>query len=68
MGNQSSEMQGQYTGKPGVSMSRHFCSDLQPPTYRHHNTEGNLKVKIICIYFLVYLKMNLAKLLMNETF
>eukprot|EP00112_Aurelia_sp_Birch-Aquarium-sp1_P001281 Seg1133.2 transcript_id=Seg1133.2/GoldUCD/mRNA.D3Y31 product="hypothetical protein" protein_id=Seg1133.2/GoldUCD/D3Y31 len=43
MGNQSSEMQGQYTGKPGVSMSRHFCSDLQPPTYRHHNTEGNLK-------------------------
>ncbi|XP_065070735.1 stabilizer of axonemal microtubules 3-like [Rhopilema esculentum] len=43
MGNQSSEMKAEYTGIPGVSMSRHFCNDIQPPTYRHHHTGGPLK-------------------------
>lgn len=43
MGNQSSEMKAQYTGKPVVPMSRHLCSDLQPPVYRDHHNEGPLK-------------------------
>eukprot|EP00794_Sanderia_malayensis_P018208 gene18208-20026_t len=43
MGNQSSEMKAQFTGKTGVSLSRHFSNDLQPSVYRHHNDEGPLK-------------------------
>lgn len=43
MGKQSSEMKSEYTARPGVSMSRHFTSDLQPPRFRHHNNEGPLK-------------------------
>ena len=44
MGNQKSEMKSQYTGRPVMSLETKFSNDIQPQLYRHHHTDGPLKV------------------------
>jgi len=43
MSNQSSEMKSQYTNQKGISLETAFSNDMQPPLYKHHNTNGPLK-------------------------
>jgi len=43
MGNQSSEMKAQFSGRKGVSLETQFNSDIQPLNFRHHHTGGQLK-------------------------
>ena len=43
MGFQSSEMKSQFAGQPGLSMATKFSSNLQPPTFQHHQQNGPLK-------------------------
>ena len=45
MGNQSSEVKSQYTGREGIPMKTTFSSGIQPPVYKDHHTQGPLKVK-----------------------
>lgn len=44
MGNQSSEMQSQYTGQPGVNLDTVYNAGIQPFNLADHHSEGNSKV------------------------
>ena len=53
MSNQESEMRSQYKGKPVVSLETLHASDYQPQIYRHHHTDGPLKVKS-CLFLIAF--------------
>ena len=44
MGNQCSEMQSQYTGRPGVNLDTVYNAGIQPFNLADHHREGNSKV------------------------
>ena len=48
MGNQSSEVKSQYTGRDGMPLKTTFSSGIQPPVYKDHHTQGPLKVGKKC--------------------
>ena len=53
MGNQSSEVKLQYTGREGIPMKTTFSSSIQPPVYKDHHTQGPLKVQKMKARFLI---------------
>lgn len=44
MGNQSTEMQSQYTGRPGVNLDTVHNAGIQPFNLADHHREGTSKV------------------------
>ena len=44
MGNECSEMQSQYTGRPGVNLDTVYNAGIQPFNLADHHREGNSKV------------------------